>query len=81
MSTKDEDILVSLSHTIYQDNLKLQTSRCTHPQIRILEVGTVVFDNMMGVTLLHDGDLLDDLLQVRVDGYLFDGQHLPRLLV
>lgn len=33
------------------------------------------------VTLLHDGDLLDDLLKVRLHRNLFDGDDLARLLV
>lgn len=31
--------------------------------------------------MLHDGDLLDNFLEVGVDGHLFDGQDLTRLLV
>lgn len=33
------------------------------------------------VTLLHDGDLLDDLLQIRLHRNLLDSHHLARLLV
>lgn len=33
------------------------------------------------VTLLHDGNLLDDLLQIRLYRNLLDGHHLARLLV
>lgn len=33
------------------------------------------------VTLLHDGDLLDDLLKVRLHRNLFDGDDIARLLV
>ncbi len=53
----------------------------TYPQVRILEVAAVVLDDVRAVTLLHDGDLLDDLLQVRVYRYLLDSQDLARGLV
>lgn len=33
------------------------------------------------VTLLHDGDLLDYLLQIRLHRNLLDSHHLARLLV
>lgn len=33
------------------------------------------------VTLLHDGDLLDDLLQIGLHRNLLDSHHLARLLV
>lgn len=37
--------------------------RVAHPQIRVLEVRTVVLDDIFAIALLHDTDLLDDLLQ------------------
>lgn len=33
------------------------------------------------VALLHDGDFLDDLLQVRLHRNLFDGHNLPGLFI
>lgn len=33
------------------------------------------------VTLLHDGNLLNDFLQVRLDRNLLDGHYLTRLLM
>lgn len=33
------------------------------------------------VTLLHDGDFLNDLLQIRLYRNLFDGNNLPRFLI
>lgn len=36
---------------------------------------------LLPVTLLHDGNLLDDLLQIRFDRNLLDGHHLARLLM
>lgn len=33
------------------------------------------------VTLLHDGDLLDDLLQIRLHRNLFDGYDLPSFFI
>lgn len=33
------------------------------------------------ITLLHDGNLLDDFLQIRLDRNLLDGHHLTRLLM
>lgn len=33
------------------------------------------------VTLLHDGDLFDDLLQVRLHRDLLDGHNLPSLFI
>ena len=47
----------------------------------MLEVAAVVLDDVVAVALLHDGDLLYDVLEVGVHGDLLDGQHLTTLLV
>lgn len=47
--------------------------------------GSVQWNVRLGVhlpvTLLHDGNLLDDFLQIGLDGNLLDGHHLTRLLM
>jgi hypothetical protein len=53
----------------------------TYPEVSVLEVTAVVLDYPGTVTLLHNGDFLDDLLEIRVHRNLLDGQDLPRLLV
>ena len=55
--------------------------RVSYPEVCVLEVATIVLDDIWAVTLLHDGDLLDDLLKVCIHRHLFDGQHLPRVFV
>ena len=40
------------------------------PEVRVLKVGTVVLDHVGRVALLHNGDLLDNLLEVCVHGNL-----------
>lgn len=52
-----------------------------YPKISIFEVAAVVLDNVRRVTLLHDGNFFDDLLQVGVHRHLFDGQNLARFFV
>ena len=53
----------------------------TYPQICVFEIGPIVFDDVGRVTLLHDGNLLDDLLQILVHRDLLDGQDLAGFLV
>lgn len=53
----------------------------TNPQICVLEVAAIVPHHMRTITLLHDGNLLDDFLEIRIHGNLFDGKDLARLLV
>lgn len=53
----------------------------TYPEVSVLEVTAIVFDYPWTVALLHNGDLLDDLLEVSIHRHLFDGQYLPRLLM
>ena len=49
----------------------------TYPEVGVLEVTAIVFHYPGTVTLLHNGDLLDDLLEICVHRHLFDGEHLP----
>lgn len=57
-------------------DVERKQERKTHPEVGPLEVGAVVLDHVGTVTLLHDGDLLDDLLQVCIHRDLLDGQNL-----
>ena len=47
-----------------------------NPEICVFKVRTIIFNNVFRVALLHDADLLDDFLQVRLDGNLFDRKNL-----
>jgi hypothetical protein len=53
----------------------------TYPEVSVFKVTAIVFDYPGTVTLLHNGDFLDDLLEICVHRHLFDGQHLPRFLM
>ena len=66
------DDSVSKDFSIYPD---------THPQVRVLEVRSIILNNIGGVTLLHYGYLLYDLLQICVNRYLLDSKDLPGILV
>lgn len=52
-----------------------------YPQVCVLEITAIVLDYEDTITLLHNGDFLDDLLQICVHRNLFDGQDLARFLV
>lgn len=41
-----------------------------YPEIGVLEVASIIFNDEGTIALLHNGDLFDDLLQVRIDRYL-----------
>lgn len=47
----------------------------------ILNKTTKHTSTQVPVTLLHDGDFLDDLLKIRLHRNLFDGYDLPRLFI
>lgn len=47
----------------------------------MLEIAAVVLDDVIAVALLHDRDLLYDVLEVSVHRDLLDGQYLTTLLV
>ena len=45
-------------------------ARPPYPQVGVFEVGAVVLDNVGRVTLLHDRDLFDDFLKIRINRHL-----------
>ena len=51
------------------------------PEVGVVEVGAVVADDEGGAALLHDADLLDDVLQIRVHRHLLDRHHHAALLL
>jgi len=53
----------------------------TNPEVGVFEVTAIILNDVLTVALLHYADLLDNLLQVRINRNLLDGQHLARLLV
>jgi hypothetical protein len=56
-------IATSMTHSLCIGLKKL----LTHPKICVLEVRAVVLNDVRRVALLHDGDLLDDLLQISIN--------------
>ena len=39
-----------------------KTKKCCYPEVCVLEVASIVLDNVRTVTLLHDRDFFDDFL-------------------